>query len=99
MNNSSELLKNPVTFSPHGRFLLKHGMYSAALYYKNRNETTDRRSARAARYVLENIDLPSYVQGQPFALSNGSDIYGRASADDQNTAHDSASASVLAYKL
>ena len=83
MNNSSELLKNPMTFSPHGRFLLKHGMYSAALYYKNRNETTDRRSARAARYVLENIDLPTYVQGQPFALSNGSDIYGRASADDR----------------
>ena len=49
MKSTTELLENPLSFSSHGRFLLKHGMYSAALYYKNRNETPDRRAARAAR--------------------------------------------------
>ena len=69
MENSFELLKNPMTFSSHGRFLLKHGLYSAALYYKNRNETTDRRAARASRYALENIALPVYTDGRPFGIS------------------------------
>ena len=71
-----------MTFSPHGRFLLKHGMYSAALYYKNRNETTDRRSARAARYVLENINLPAYTNGQLFGISKGRSIFRMTAQDD-----------------
>ena len=82
MNYSAELLKNPMSFSSHGRFLLKHGMYSAALYYKNRNETEDRRAARASRYALENIDLPTYTHGHPFGLSCSQWIYGFAPQDD-----------------
>jgi len=82
MGNSSELLENPMTFSNHGRFLLKHGMYSAALYYKNRNETPERRAARAARYALENIGMPLYATGQPFALSCTQSIFGFDPQDD-----------------
>ena len=84
MNHSAELLKNPLSFSPHGRFLLKHGMYSAALYYKNRNETEDRRAARAARYCLEHIELPPYTSGQQFAFSFCHPIYTFAPQDDPN---------------
>ena len=84
MNHSAELLKNPLSFSSHGRFLLKHGMYSAALYYKNRNETEDRRAARAARYCLEHIELPPYTSGQQFAFSFCHPIYTFAPKDDPN---------------
>ena len=82
MENSFELLANPMTFSSHGRFLLKHGLYSAALYYKNRNETADRRAARASRYALENIPLPAYHDGQPFGLSCSDAFMIGAPADD-----------------
>lgn len=82
MNHSLELLQNPLTFSSHGRFLLKHGMYSAALYYKNRNETTERRAARATRYCLENIQLPAYSEGQVFPLSCCRTIFGFVPQDD-----------------
>lgn len=82
MNHSLKLLENPITFSSHGRFLLKHGMYSAALYYKNLNETVERRAARAARYCLENLDLPKYREGQPFGLSCCRNIFGFVPRDD-----------------
>lgn len=82
MNHSEKLLSNPMTFSPHGRFLLKHGMYSAALYYKNRNETQDRRAARAARYALEHAPLPAYEEGQIVALSYFKSIYAKPEQDD-----------------
>ena len=82
MKHSEHLLSNPMTFSSHGRFLLKHGMYSAALYYKNRNETPDRRAARAARYALENINFPSYDEGQVFPLSFDKSILGGVPQDD-----------------
>ena len=84
MYHSDKLLQNPMTFSPHGRFLLKHGLYSAALYYKNRNETPERRAARAARYCLEHSDLPFYTTGQPFAFSFCHSIYTFAPQDDPN---------------
>ena len=82
MPNSSEILAQPMTFSNHGRFLLKHGMYSAALYYKNRNETVERRAARASRYALENIGMPPYAPGQVFALSCTTSIFGFGLTDD-----------------
>ena len=82
MEHSAQLLKNPLTFSSHGRFLLKHGMYSAALYYKNLNETLERRAARASRYALENVDLPAYDDGQCLGLSCCKIIFHPASNDD-----------------
>lgn len=82
MEHSELLLANPLTFSSHGRFLLKHGMYSAALYYKNRNETPERRAARASRYALENIEVPSYTPGQVAGLSFGNGIFKFAPQDD-----------------
>ena len=82
METSAQLLEKPLTFSSHGRFLLKHGMYSAALYYKNRNETPDRRAARAARYAMENSPLPAYVDGQCLGLSCCRSIYAYGAQDD-----------------
>ena len=82
MNHSLTLLDNPYEFSSHGRFLRKHGLYSAALYYKNLNETVERRAARASRYALENIDLPAYENGQPFPFSMGHSILAFAPQDD-----------------
>ena len=69
MNHSLTLLENPLVFSSHGRFLLKHGMYTGALYYKNLNETTERRLARSTRYTLENMEIPQYLDGQCEGLS------------------------------
>ena len=82
MQHSLSLPENSLTFSSHGRFLLRHGLYSAALYYKNLNETTERRAARAARYALENNALPAYSDGQPFGLSCCQTIFTPAVQDD-----------------
>ena len=82
MEHSELLLSNPLTFSSHGRFLLKHGLYSAALYYKNRNETPERRAARASRYAMENSPLPAYVDGQCLGLSCCRSIYDYGTQDD-----------------
>ena len=82
MEHSELLLSNPLTFSSHGRFLLKHGLHSAALYYKNRNETPERRAARASRYAMENSPLPAYVDGQCLGLSFCRSIYNYGAQDD-----------------
>lgn len=82
MNHSLSLLENPMAFSSHGRFLLKHGMHTAALYYKNLNETNERRAARATRYTLENIEIPEYLDGQCEGLSHQRMIFGFAPQDD-----------------
>lgn len=82
MLHSRSLLENSLTFSSHGRFLLKHGLYSAALYYKNLNESNERRAARASRYCLENVELPPYIDGQVFAFSCGATVYLPGPQDD-----------------
>lgn len=50
--------------SPTARFLKKHGMESAALFYQSLNETIERRAGRVIRFHLENIDVPTYTEGQ-----------------------------------
>ena len=64
MQHSLNILNQELTLSPQARFLKKHGLLSAALYYKNLNETVERRAARASRFVLETMDLPVYQPGQ-----------------------------------
>lgn len=76
------MAEDNLTLSSHGRFLRKHGLYSASLYYKNLNESVERRAARASRYCLENVKLPEYVDGRPFPLSCGQLLYGPAPQDD-----------------
>lgn len=67
-HHSTALLENELALSPHARFLKKHGMYSAALFYKNMNEPLERRAARATRYAFETLPTPEYVPGRlPFA--------------------------------
>lgn len=64
MQNSTSILADDLKLSNQARFLKKHGLLSAAAYYKNMNETIERRAARAARYNLENMPLPDYCNGQ-----------------------------------
>lgn len=62
--HSLEILSNDLTMSNHARFLKKYGMYSAALFYKNLNDSVERRASRVTRYALENQPLPEYRDGQ-----------------------------------
>ncbi len=59
-----EAIERDYEISPYARFLKKHQMYSAALYYKNLNETYQRRSCRAMRYLMETAEVPHYTKGQ-----------------------------------
>ena len=82
MNHSTELLKQELTLSPYARFLKKHGLYSAALYYKNLNETLERRAARASRYVLETMELPPYREGAIYPICARDSLFGPSPLDD-----------------
>lgn len=59
-----DCIKNDATISTFSRYLKKHGMLAAAVYYKNLNETIDRRSSRAFRYLMETMPVPVYEKGQ-----------------------------------
>ena len=82
MNHSMEILNQEMTLSPYARFLKKHGLYSAALYYKNLNETLERRAARASRFVLETMDPPSYPTGSLYPIRARDSLYGPSPLDD-----------------
>lgn len=82
MNTAKLALENEYTLSPHARFLKEHGMYSAALFYKNLNETIERRGARAIRYRLEEADVPNYVEGQSLFVHHNDHIYSDVKDDD-----------------
>lgn len=84
MKQSEMLLDNELMLSNHARFLKKHGLFSAALFYKNLNETVARRGARAGRYVLEHLGFPEYKDGQPFMSGYADFMYSKAPEDDAN---------------
>lgn len=79
---SMNLLNNDLSLSPYARFLKKHGLYSAALFYKNLNETLERRAARASRFSLETIELPGWKEGQVLPISSCDTLYRLSPADD-----------------
>ncbi|MBQ1961300.1 MAG: hypothetical protein II349_07230, partial [Akkermansia sp.] len=76
------LLKNDLSLSPYARFLKKHGLYSAALFYKNLNETLERRAARASRFSLETMALPGWKEGQVLPISSCDALYRLSPKDD-----------------
>jgi len=78
------LLENELALSNHARFLKKHGMYSAALYYKNMNEPIERRVARVTRYAFEMQDLPAYADGQLLFVQTPYSVNCRIPGDDVN---------------
>ena len=79
---SMTLLENDLTLSPYARFLKKHGLYSAALFYKNLNETLERRAARASRFSLETISLPCWEEGQIVPIAARNSLYQLSPEDD-----------------
>ena len=66
--NKIPTLDNELAMSAHARWLKKHGMYTAAIFYKNRNETVERRLSRVTRYILEQYPLPEFSNGQELAF-------------------------------
>ncbi len=83
INSAKSALELEYTLSPHARFLKQHGMYSAALFYKNLNETLERRAARAIRYRFEEADVPNYVENQTLFVHNNYNIRDIVKDDDQ----------------
>lgn len=55
-----DILDNERTLSPHSRFLKKHGLYTAAVYYKNMNEPHFLRAAHVTNYILDKASVPKY---------------------------------------
>ena len=82
MEHSMPLLENELTISPYARFLKKHGLYSAAHYYLDLNETLERRAARAGRFVLENMPLPDFEEGQLVPVRNDWNLFRPVEWDD-----------------
>ncbi|MGL4738222.1 MAG: pyruvate formate lyase family protein [Cellulosilyticaceae bacterium] len=79
-----DALENELALSPYARFLKKHGMYSAALFYKNLNETLQRRGARASRFHFENMQVPNYERGQVLFANHPAQIMWGHQNDDIN---------------
>ncbi len=80
-----DLLANDSALSQHARFLKKHGLYSAACYFVNLNDSVERRAARACRYDLEHPDLPDYEDGQILAVPSSYRVeFTTAEGDDPN---------------
>ncbi len=84
MAHSDTILSNETSLSAHARFLNRHGLYSAALFYKDQNETIERRAARAVRYDFEHLPLPAYRNGQRLMVSGTACVLDRIPADDPN---------------
>ena len=53
-----DILDNERSLSPHSRFLKKHGLYAAAVYYKNMNEPHFLRAAHVTNYILDKASVP-----------------------------------------
>ena len=83
-HHSEDLLANELALSNHARFLKKHGMYSAALYFKNMNEPLERRAARATRYAFETLPAPEYTAGCPPFLWTDTPVNHPIPGDDPN---------------
>lgn len=75
-------METSYNLSPTAKFLKKHGMHSAALFYQSLNETIERRAGRTARFHLENVDLPTYQEGQRLFTTFRDSISARRSGDD-----------------
>ena len=82
MQHSLRILDQELTLSSQARFLKKQGLYSAALYYKNLNETLERRAARAARFVLETMDMPVFRDGQKLPIPFSHYLFRPSPLDD-----------------
>ena len=82
MEHRMPLLENELTISPYARFLKKHGLYSAAHYYLDLNETLERRAARAGRFVLENLELPDFEEGQSVPIRCNWNLFRPVEWDD-----------------
>ncbi|MBR2948740.1 MAG: hypothetical protein IKC46_02640 [Lachnospiraceae bacterium] len=82
MTAIQSVLDDDLKMSNHARFLKKHGMYTAAVFYKNMNEPIGRRAARVTRYVLENQSLPEYQDGQRLMSAAPYNICSGFLADD-----------------
>ena len=66
-----DVLANERAISPQARFLKKHGLYTAAVYYKNLNEPHFLRAAHVTQYLFDRCPVPEY-KGEllPFIDSN-----------------------------
>ena len=69
--------------SGQARFLKQYRLYSAALYYKNLNDTPDRRAARVTRWALETLPMPDLAPGQNLFAGVGYSIDQRIPGDDE----------------
>ncbi|MFI3324789.1 MAG: pyruvate formate lyase family protein [Clostridia bacterium] len=69
-------IENDYEISAHSRFLKKNGFISAAIYYKNLNETYQRRASRSLRYMFESAKLPCYSKGQIVYADNKNNMNG-----------------------
>lgn len=59
-----DTIANDYEISAYSRFLKRHGMNSAAIFYKNMNEILSLRSCAALRYLMDIAPVPSYEKGQ-----------------------------------
>lgn len=82
MSYIQSILDNELSLSNHARFLKKHSMYSAALYYKNLNEPIERRAARVSRYHLESMPIPTYMDGQQLIVKHPNWLLTKIPNDD-----------------
>ncbi|MBE5766849.1 MAG: hypothetical protein E7335_06775 [Clostridiales bacterium] len=82
--NKIPALDNELAMSAHARWLKKHGMYTAAIFYKNRNETVERRLSRVTRYILEQYPLPEFSNGQELAFPSSYILNAKLPEDDAN---------------
>ena len=75
-------MENNYYLSPISRFLKKHGMNSAALFYQSLNETIERRAGRVVKFHLENVSVPNYKEGQRLFATYENNIAAGRKNDD-----------------
>lgn len=75
-------MENNYSLSPTARFLKKHGMHSAALFYQSLNETLDRRAGRTTRFHLDHLNVPTYQEGQRLFVTFRDHIAANHNEDD-----------------
>lgn len=77
-------LGDMLSVSAQARFLKKHGMISAALFYKDMNSSKDLRFARVTRWALEKIPMPELTPGQRLFSGIKNSVDARIAEDDVN---------------
>lgn len=81
---AESLLGDELTISPQARFLKKHGMISAAIFYKDMNSSKDLRAARVTRWALENLPMPRLSPGQRLFAGISNYVDAAIEGDDKN---------------